>query len=84
MDSICNFIPVKKDSGDLKTIHFVYETELRKLKQPFLQPIYYIHIVTRGNAVYECENRRYEIAKGDIFFAIPGAMYTLDASDNFA
>ncbi len=84
MNSICKFIPVKKDSGDLKTIYFVYETELKKLKQPFLQPIYYIHIATRGNAIYRVEEREYPIKKGDLFFAIPGVQYSLDASEDFA
>jgi len=83
MDSICRFIPAKS-SGDLKTVHFVYETELRKLKQPFIYPIYYIHLVTRGTGTLTVLSRTYDLAVGTLFFAFPGVPYTLEGSDDLS
>ena len=34
-NSICKFMPEKNYNHDLKFIHFVYETAIHELKQPF-------------------------------------------------
>ena len=81
MDSICRFIPAKS-SGDLKTVHFVLETEFKKMRQPFIFPIYYMHLVTRGSGVLRALGRSYEISRGTLFFAFPGVPYEIDGSDD--
>ena len=56
MDSICRFVPNKSGSGDIKTVHFVYETEFKKLRQPFFRPLYYVNLVTKGEGVLKFNN----------------------------
>ena len=82
MDSICRFIPAKS-SGDLKTVHFVYETEFRKMKQPFLYPIYYMHLVTRGKAVMKLLSKSFPLEVGTVYFAFPGIPYEIEGSEDF-
>ena len=81
MNSICNFIPVKS-AGDLKTVHFVLETEFKKMRQPFIFPIYYMHLVTRGEGVLKILSRSFQISKGTLFFAFPGVPYEIEGSDD--
>lgn len=81
MDSICRFIPAKS-GGDLKTVHFVLETEFKKMRQPFIFPIYYMHLITKGSGVLRALGRSYEIAQGSLFFAFPGVPYEIDGSDD--
>lgn len=83
MNSICRFIP-QKPSGDLKTVHFVYETEFKKMKQPFIYPIYYMHLVTKGSGKMKLLGREYIIEVGSLFFAFPGVPYEIEGSDDLA
>jgi len=82
MDSICNFIPVKNNGGDLKTVHFVYETEFKKMKQPFLYPVYYMHLVTKGEGILKLHTCEFRISEGTLFFAFPGVPYEIEGSDD--
>lgn len=82
-ESICRFIPKKKYENDLKVIHFVYETEHSRLKQPFLRPFYYIYLITEGNAKLTISGREYDLCVGDIVLTVPGATYRMDGSENF-
>ena len=82
-ESICRFLPKKKYENDLKVIHFVYETEHSRLKQPFLRPFYYIYLITEGNAKLTISGREYDLCVGDIALTVPGAVYRMDGSENF-
>ncbi len=84
MSSICNFIPAKNVADELKTVHFVYEAEFEKMKQPFVYPIYYLHLVTRGEGILKLGEREYKLAAGSLYFAFPGVPYTIDASADFS
>lgn len=81
MDSICRFIPAKS-SGDLKTVHFVYETEFKKMSQPFIFPIYYMHLVTKGSGRMKLLEKVFELREGTLFFAFPGIPYEIEGSDD--
>lgn len=81
MNSICNFIPVKS-GGDLKTVHFVLETEFKKMRQPFIYPIYYMHLVTKGEGILKTLNGCFNISQGSLFFAFPGVPYEIEGSDD--
>lgn len=81
MNSICNFIPVKS-GGDLKTVHFVLETEFKKMRQPFIYPIYYMHLVTRGTGKLKTLGSCFDISQGSLFFAFPGVPYEIEGSDD--
>ena len=50
-ESICRFLPAKNEEAAIKAVGFVYETEFSNLTQPFVNPIYVFHIVTKGSAV---------------------------------
>ena len=81
MDSICRFIPAKS-GGDLKTVHFVLETEFKKMRQPFIYPIYYMHLVTKGEGKLKLLGRSFDILQGSLFFAFPGVPYEIEGSDD--
>ena len=81
MNSICKFIPAKKDGGVLKTVHFVYETEFKKMNQPFMNPIYYLYLVTKGDATLKISGREYLLGVGSIFYAFPATEYQIIGSD---
>ncbi len=84
MNSICRFIPAQKSPGTLSVIHFVYETEWKKLTQPFLNSIFYMYLVTRGNAKMHMADKDYNLSEGTLFFTFPGIEYTFDGSDDFS
>ncbi len=82
MNSICNFIPAK-GTDDLKVVHFVYETEFKKLRQPFLYPIYYMYLVVRGEGKLKLLNKEYRLGMGTLFFGFPGIPFEIEGSDDF-
>lgn len=82
-ESICRFIPAKDYADDLKTVHFVYETEHNSLKQPFLRPIYYLFLVTCGSATLKIGGRSHKVEVGDLFFVFPGYPYELESDGEF-
>ncbi len=82
-DSICKFIPAKNPTGDIKTVHFVYESDFHTLKQPFLRPIYYAHLVTDGSAKMTCVGKEFTLEKGTLFFIFPAIPVSIVGSDDF-
>ena len=82
-ESICRFLPSKSYGGNIKTVHFVYETDFTKMKQPFLRPIYYAHIVTSGNATMRFAGRCERLTPGTLFFFFPAGPYEIDAGEDF-
>ena len=77
-------MPAKNEDAAIKTTRFVYETEYKRLRQPFIHPIYVLHLVTRGSAEMTLCDRKYTLACGDIFFAFPGVPYRITGSEDFA
>ena len=84
MNSICRFIPPKKSNPNLKIIHFVYEMEHKKLKQPFLHTIFYLYLVTRGTGTLTMAGNSYPVEMGSLFFSFPGVEFTLEGSNDLA
>ena len=83
MEDICNFIPPKKMKSDLEFLHFVYETNIRKLRQPFIHSNFYINIVFKGTAILKFDEKTFNIKNGDLFFTFPGQKFTIDADIKF-
>ena len=81
--SICCFMNAKSDDTTIKAVRFVYETECHTLKQPFVHPIYVLHIVTKGSAVLRMGEREYTLKRGSVFFAFPAYLYYLEHSEDF-
>ena len=82
MNTICNFIPAKKGGENLRIIHFVYEMELRRLKQPFMQPLYYMFLVARGTGTLRIAGGEHPLAVGTLFFTFPGTTYEIIDIEN--
>lgn len=82
-ESICRFIPAKDYTDDLKTVHFVYETEHETLSQPFLRPLYYLFLVTDGSAVLRMAGREHTVTVGDLFVGFPGCPYEVKSEGAF-
>ena len=76
-ESICRFIPAKDYTDDLRTVHFVYETEHEKLSQPFFRPIYYLFLITDGSATLRVAGREHKATVGDLIFGFPACPYEL-------
>ena len=83
MDSICRFMPPKKTVTNLKTVHFVYETDFVSMKQPFIRPIYYLHLVTSGEATIRFSEKAQKLTPGTIFFFFPAIPYEIDDNEDF-
>ena len=81
--SICQVIPDKNNSIELQTVNFVYETEFKKLKQPFNRNIYYIHIVTRGSGILKVNSKEYNLTVSSAFLFFPSVQYEIEATPDF-
>ncbi len=81
--SICKFMPAKDYSDSIKTVNFVYETEFKKLRQPFFKPIFLLNLVTRGKGEIICDGISQKLDKGCIFFNFPGTFFEIKASNDF-
>ncbi|MBR7098117.1 MAG: helix-turn-helix transcriptional regulator [Clostridia bacterium] len=82
MESICNFIP-SENGGDLKTVHFVYETEYKRLHWPRTSPIYILFLVARGTGTLTLTDfGAHPIKTGDLLLVSPGTRYEITGSDD--
>ncbi len=82
-ESICRFMPAKNHTGSIKTVHFVYESDFHTLRQPFLHPIYYLHLVTGGFATLRIYDKEYALERGTLFFSFPALPFEIDGSEDF-
>jgi len=80
-ESICRFIPAKDYVDDLKTVHFVYETEHHTFKQPFVRPIYYLFLITDGEATLKMAGREHRVGVGDLLFGYPCCPYSIESDE---
>ena len=83
MNDICNFIPQRNIETNLHFIHFVYETNIKKLSQPFIHANYYLHIVNKGSALLKSEGKIINLKKGDLFFTFPNQNFTIEKPKDF-
>ena len=81
-NSICRFVP-EASGKEVKTVNFVFETQFKTLRQPFIRPYYVLNIVTGGTAVIKCGERRERICRGDIFIFFPACPYEIEEDDQF-
>lgn len=83
MEDICNFIPPKKTKSDLEFLHFVYETNIKKLRQPIIHSNFHINIVFKGTAVLKFDGKTFNLKNGDLFFTFPGQKFTIEDYSKF-
>ena len=77
MIDICNFIPPKKHPSELEFIHFVYETGIRRLSQPFSHFYHRIFLVFKGSGTFKAEGKEIRLKKGDVFFVEAGTIHAI-------
>lgn len=53
------------------------------MKQPFMHPIYYLYLVTKGKAMLKISEREHSLVVGSIFYALPATVYQIVGSDDF-
>lgn len=82
-NSICEFMPTKNYNKDLKIVNFVYESEIKKLKQPFIRPIFVMNLVIKGNGILKMNDKSSELTAGTLFFSFPGCPFEVEASADF-
>ena len=80
--SICKIIPENKYKGSLKIIHFVYETNNKRLKQPFCSSTYRVYIVTNGTGTLKVNDAEFSLGTGSVFFTYPSRNFEFRGSDN--
>ena len=81
-NSICRFVP-EASGKEIKTVNFVFETQFKTLRQPFIRPYYVLNIVTGGTAVIKCGERRERICRGDVFIFFPACPYEIVEDEEF-
>lgn len=77
MEDICNFIPPKK-TGGVECYHFVYETRLKKLKQPFKYGIFHAYLCVKGEGKLNIDGCEYQLSPGTLFFTFPEERYSIE------
>lgn len=80
--SICKIIPENKYKGSLKIIHYVYETNNKRFKQPFCSSTYRVYIVTNGVGTLKVNDAEFSIGTGSVFFTFPNRNFEFCGSDN--
>lgn len=83
MRDICNFVPPKSYASGITYYHFVYQTNFRKLRQPFLFPHYRVHLVIKGFGVLKCKDAEYPLTVGSVFVTAPHVSFQLCGNDQF-
>lgn len=83
MNDVCNFIPPKNLERDIKCHHFVYETAIKTLRQPFLHSFYYMYLAVKGSAVFKINGQKYKVSPGTLFFSFPYQSHEIVSSDDF-
>ena len=81
--SICRFINSPKAREGFQVIRFVYETEIKKLPQPFCDVIFRFMIVMSGKATLKMGDMEYFLKRGTVFFTFPCREYTISDYDDF-
>ncbi len=82
-DNICKFVTVNSAPDVITTLHFVYETDVRVLEQPFTFSFYRICFVDRGTAELSSAYGRETVRENDVFLIFPAVEYRLTCSTDF-
>ena len=83
MEDICNFIPKKTNFGNIEYYHFVYESNYKKLKQPFFLMHHRIFLVFKGEGELKIGANKYKLKSGTVFFTFPKIAFEIDGTSNF-
>ena len=82
-NSICKFMQPYQSHERIEAIRFVYETEIKSLKQPFMNAVFRLNIVMSGKAVFRMQDMEFILKRGSVFFTFPGFEYTITKHEDF-
>lgn len=77
MDAICNILPPLSAGKDISYRHYVYEADLYKLEQPFVNPYFRMHLVYKGKATLCVGSMKYALIPGTLFITFPYQQYQI-------
>jgi len=83
MRDICNFISKPDMKSQVSFVHFVYEMELKKLKQPFFLPNYYLYLCAHGNGTLKIDGREFVLSPGTLFLISPWQLHEIAGDKDF-
>ena len=83
MKNVCNFIPPKNVAADIECFHFVYETGLKKLRQPFAYSTFHASLAFMGEGILKTAGKEFTLVPGTLFFTFPSQSFEIEGSDNF-
>lgn len=83
MEDICNVIPPKENPASLEFYYFVYETNFRKLPQPFVHSNFYVYLTFKGTATLKTENKEYTLTPGTLLFTFPYQKIEIASEEEF-
>ena len=83
MRDVCNFISEEDNLEKISFAQFVYEVELRKLKQPFFPSNYYLYLSAYGTGKLKTEEGEYDLKPGVLFLVPPWKMHEIISENDF-
>lgn len=83
MRDICRFITNDAQSGAIDYIYFVYEAEIKKLKQPFFHSNYYLYLVSKGTGKLVSDEKEYDLKPGTLFLVAPWHFHEIKDTRDF-
>ena len=83
MEAICNFLPQDPSNRDIEYYHFVYEADLKTLRQPFLRKNFCMHLAYKGEATLSVGGIEYLLTPGTLFITFPYQQYEIIDHGNF-
>ena len=81
--SICRFMPAKDAGEPVKTVNFVFETELSRLRQPFFAHVNVLNLVVRGAGQLKLGDKWIPLERGSLFMIPAGEFYELRGNGDF-
>ena len=75
MRDICTTVKQKAAINDIWFQFFVYEVELRKLRQPFFQSHYYLYLFACGEGEICMDGKTYPVCPGTLVLVHPWQMF---------
>ena len=77
MRDICTQVQAASPASGIDFNYFVYEMELKKLKQPFFQSHYYLYLFACGEGEIRHEGKIYPVSPGTVVLVHPWQMFEI-------
>ncbi len=77
MRDICTQVQAASPVSGIDFNYFVYEMELKKLKQPFFYPHYYLYLFACGEGEIRMEGKTYPVFPGSLVLVHPWQMHEI-------